>query len=72
MQEGRETAAWLNKIAKIDNPELQQFITKYVELCNPDKVFVCTDSDEDIEYIKESSIKNGGQCNFTMLSVASL
>ncbi|MFC2047977.1 phosphoenolpyruvate carboxykinase (GTP) [Chloroflexota bacterium] len=59
MLEGRKTIAEFNKVTQIDNPELQQFITKYVELCNPDKVFVCTDSDEDIEYIRESAIRNG-------------
>lgn len=59
MSEGRKTAVWFNKVTQIDNAELQQFIAKYVELCNPDKVFVCTDSDEDIEYIRESAIKNG-------------
>lgn len=59
MSEGRKTAVWFNKVTQIDNAELQQFIAKYMELCNPDKVFVCTDSDEDIEYIRESAIKNG-------------
>lgn len=54
-----KTIGWLNKVTQIDNTELQQFIAKYVELCNPDKVFVCTDSDEDIEYIREIAIKNG-------------
>lgn len=54
-----KTIGWFNKVTQIDNNELQQFIAKYVELCNPDKVFVCTDSDEDIEYIRELAIKNG-------------
>ena len=54
-----KTIGWFNKVTQIDNTELQQFIAKYVELCNPDKVFVCTDSDEDIEYIRELAIKNG-------------
>jgi len=58
MNEGKPVV-WFDKVTKIDNAELQQFIAKYVELCNPDKVFVCTDSDEDIEYIRESAIKNG-------------
>jgi len=58
MNEGKPVV-WFDKVTKIGNAELQQFIAKYVELCNPDKVFVCTDSDEDIEYIRESAIKNG-------------
>ena len=47
------------KLMKIDNPELHQFIAKYVELCNPDKVFVCTDSPEDIQYVRQEAIRAG-------------
>ena len=47
------------KLMKIDNPELHQFIAKYVELCNPDKVFVCTDSPEDILYVRQEAIRAG-------------
>ncbi len=47
------------KLMGIDNPKLHQFVAKYVELCNPDKVFVSTDSPEDIGYIREAAIRNG-------------
>ncbi|NWG09891.1 MAG: phosphoenolpyruvate carboxykinase (GTP) [Nitrososphaerales archaeon] len=47
------------RLERIDNPQLHQFIAKYVELCNPDKVFVCTDSPEDVQYIKKVAIENG-------------
>ncbi len=47
------------KLVGIDNPELYQFIAKYVELCNPSKVFVCDDSPEDINYIRKAAIKSG-------------
>lgn len=47
------------KLMKIDNPELHQFVAKYVELCHPDKVFVCTDSPEDIRYIRQEAIRAG-------------
>jgi len=47
------------KLMKIDNPELHQFIAKYVELCNPDKVFVCTDSPEDIHHVRQEAIRAG-------------
>lgn len=46
------------KLISIDNPSLHQFIAKYVELCNPDEVFVCTDSAEDISYIREEAIRS--------------
>ncbi len=47
------------KLIGIDNPELHQIIAKYVELCNPDKVFVCTDSPEDIQYVRQEAIRAG-------------
>ena len=47
------------KLIRIDNPELHQFIARYIELCNPGNVFVSTDSRDDIKYIRESAIING-------------
>ena len=47
------------KLMEIDNPHLHEFIAKYIELCDPKKIFVCTDSARDIKYIRESAIKNG-------------
>ena len=46
------------KLMKIDNPMLHQFIAKYIGLCNPAKIFVSTNSAEDIRHIKEATIKN--------------
>ena len=48
-----------NKLEKINNVSLHQFIAKYIELCNPDKVFVCDHSEADINYIKERTLANG-------------
>ncbi len=47
------------KLAKINNPRLHEFIARYVKLCNPDRIYVCTDSPEDIAYIREAAIRNG-------------
>jgi len=46
------------KLMKINNPELHKFIAKYVEHCNPDEVFICTDEPEDIKYIRDTAIRN--------------
>lgn len=48
-----------NKLMKIDNPTLHEFIAKYIDHCNPDKVFICTDAPEDIKYIRDAAIRNG-------------
>jgi phosphoenolpyruvate carboxykinase (GTP) len=46
------------KLTAIDNPQLHAFIAEYIELCNPAKVFVCTDSAADIRYIREAATRN--------------
>jgi phosphoenolpyruvate carboxykinase (GTP) len=48
-----------NKLSRIDNPELHAFVAKYVQHCNPDKVFICTDDPADLKYVREAAIKNG-------------
>ncbi len=47
------------KLIKIDNPKLHQLVAKYLEICNPKKVFVCNDSPEDKQYIRDAALKNG-------------
>jgi len=47
------------KLMKINNIRLHEFIAESAELCNPDRVFICTDSPEDIEYIRQEAIKTG-------------
>lgn len=47
-----------SKVAKIDNYDLHAFIAKYVEHCNPAKIFVCADTPEDVKYIRDAAITN--------------
>ncbi len=47
------------KLMRIDNPALHEFVAKNIEHCNPDKVFICTDDPADIKYIREAAIRNG-------------
>jgi phosphoenolpyruvate carboxykinase (GTP) len=53
---GREN---MDKLLKIDNPDLHAFVAKYVELCNPDRVLVSTDSPEDIRAVREAALRDG-------------
>jgi phosphoenolpyruvate carboxykinase (GTP) len=46
------------KLMRIDNSQVHEFIAKYIALCNPAKVSVCTDSDEDICYTRDAAIIN--------------
>jgi phosphoenolpyruvate carboxykinase (GTP) len=45
------------KLQDIDNSALMDFIGEYLELCNPDKVFVRTDSKEDADYIRNKTLE---------------
>jgi len=47
-----------NKLSELKNEHLMSFVAKYVNLCNPDRVFVCNDSPEDVNYIREQAIAN--------------
>jgi len=47
------------RLTRLNNTRLLQFVAKYVELCNPDSVFVRTDSLEDAEYIRRRAIELG-------------
>jgi phosphoenolpyruvate carboxykinase (GTP) len=47
------------KLTAIDNQELHHFLSRVVELCNPERVFVSTDSAEDIATIREEAIRTG-------------
>lgn len=45
-----------SKLEALNHPELLNFIGEYIELCNPEKVFVRTDSEQDIAYIRKKTI----------------
>ncbi|MFH1822066.1 MAG: phosphoenolpyruvate carboxykinase domain-containing protein, partial [Methanobacteriota archaeon] len=57
--EGKLDKQNLEKLLAIDNPDMHEFVAKYIEFCNPDEVFVSSGSPEDIRHIKEESIKGG-------------
>jgi len=54
------------KLIRINNPKLHQFIANYVELCNPDKVFVATDTPKDIQYIRQAAVRDGGEAELAL------
>ncbi|MFO8052436.1 MAG: phosphoenolpyruvate carboxykinase, partial [Candidatus Omnitrophota bacterium] len=47
------------KLETLSNPDLFNFIAEFIELCNPSSVFVRTDSEEDINYIREKAKETG-------------
>lgn len=47
------------KLAAIANPKVQQFIAESCKLCEPDKIFICSDSAEDIAYVRKQAVASG-------------
>lgn len=46
----------LGKLMALNNPKLHAFVADAIELCQPDSVFVCTDSDADIAHVRQMAI----------------
>jgi len=57
--ESKLTGDNLEKLRQLDSPKLFRFVAEAIELCQPEMVFVCTDSDEDKRYIREQAIARG-------------
>lgn len=49
------------KLAELNNKYVEKFIKKAVEICQPEKVTILTDSVEDLNYVKKLAIKNGSE-----------
>jgi phosphoenolpyruvate carboxykinase (GTP) len=47
------------KLAAIDNPNVHEFIAKANDLCHPEKIFICSDSAEDIAYVRKQAVACG-------------
>ena len=47
------------KLSAIDNPNVHEFIAKESDLCHPEKIFICSDSAEDIARVRKQAIATG-------------
>lgn len=50
------------KLRAIPNPEVHRFIAEAVELCNPKEVFICSDTPDEVAFIKHMAIASGEEC----------
>jgi len=48
----------LAKLTALDNPAVHAFVADAIDLCKPEKVFVVTDSSEDIAAVRQMAIDN--------------
>ena len=47
------------KLVALENRKLYDFVGEYVDLCEPDTVYVCDDSDADADYIRAKCLEKG-------------
>ena len=47
------------KLSAINNPNVHEFIAKESDLCHPEKIFICSDSVEDIAYVCRQAVSSG-------------
>jgi phosphoenolpyruvate carboxykinase (GTP) len=47
------------KLSAINNPIVHEFIAKESDLCHPEKIFICSDSAEDIAHVRKQAISSG-------------
>ncbi len=48
-----------NKLIALNNPKMHGFVAEAIELTEPESVFVCTDADEDLAYIRARAVEAG-------------
>ena len=56
----------IKKLEELNNPHAIRVVEEYTKLCKPEKITVITDSDEDINYVRELAIKSGEEKKLVM------
>ena len=44
------------KLVRLQHPKLNELLADAITLCEPESVFVCADSEEEIRFIREQAI----------------
>jgi len=53
------TAENYSRLMSVDNLKIHEFVADAVELTSPASVFVCTDSVEDVKYVRRMAVESG-------------
>ncbi len=54
------------KLEAVNNKHLNDFIAKFVDLFEPESIFVCNDTEEDIQYVRDKAIKDGEEAKLAV------
>ncbi|NCU26539.1 phosphoenolpyruvate carboxykinase (GTP), partial [Candidatus Nomurabacteria bacterium] len=47
------------KLAALENRKVMEFVGSFAEHCNPKTIYVCTDSEEDVQYVRDQALSKG-------------
>ena len=47
------------KLVRLQNPKLNELLADAITLCEPESVFVCADSEEEIRFVREQAVATG-------------
>ncbi len=53
------TAENYSRLMAVDNVKIHEFVADAIELTDPETVFVCTDSEEDVKYVRDMAVRSG-------------
>lgn len=53
------------KLIALDNMKLFNFVGKFISHCNPESVYMCDDSAEDEQYVKDMAVKTGEEARLS-------
>jgi len=48
-----------SRLMAVDNDKIHAFVADAIELTNPENVFVCTDSEEDVKHVRKMAVEAG-------------
>lgn len=54
------------RLKNLRNPKLIEFVAEYAEHCSPDSVYVCSDTEEDFDYVRRQALENGEEVKLTL------
>jgi phosphoenolpyruvate carboxykinase (GTP) len=53
------------KLAFLKNPKVEEFISEFVEHCNPDSVFICDNSQRDVQYVRDMALRTAEEAKLS-------
>ncbi|MDD2375640.1 MAG: phosphoenolpyruvate carboxykinase (GTP) [Eubacteriales bacterium] len=48
-----------SKLEALKNPKIMEFVGSFIDHCDPESVYVCNDSEKDVQYVRDQALKLG-------------